>query len=157
MLAWVPKRKVLQGIVRVAVLRRTACLERLVWVLQIDEYRPPSWHHVSVQCTGSSRANWISELTTSVVAAWSTTAAHRDGIAQLFVGDDVMRAAGDTICDVHPADIRTARPRVEGFGLLGGQLEQLLHVEELDAVARALGADDQSVSNFLDLPPDHAL
>lgn len=118
------------SIVGVAVLRRAASLVRLVGVVQVDEDR----------ATG-----------TGVVTANAATTANSDGVAELLVGNDVVRTARDTVGDVHPADILLD---IEGLGVLGAQLEQLLHVEELDAVASTLRSDDQSVSDLLDLAPN---
>lgn len=118
------------SIVGVAILRRAASLEGLVGVLHVNEDGPTS---------------------TGVVAAGAATAAHGNSVAELLVGNNVVGAAGNTIGEVHPANIS---PDVEGLRVPRAQLEQLLHVEELDAVAGTFRSDDQSVSDLLDLAPD---
>jgi hypothetical protein len=88
---------------------------------------------------------------TSRVATSAATTANSNGVVELLVGNDVVRAARNAVGDVHPANVLLD---VEGLGVLGAELEQLLHVEELDAVANTLGSDDQSVSDLLDLAPN---
>jgi hypothetical protein len=88
---------------------------------------------------------------TSRVATSAATTANSNGVVELLVGNDVVRAARNAVGDVHPANVLLD---VEGLGVLGAKLEQLLHVEELDAVANTLGSDYQSVSDLLDLAPN---
>lgn len=118
------------SIVSVAILRRAASLEGLVGVFHVDEDGTTS---------------------TSVVAAGAAAAANGNSVAELLVGNNVVGAAGDTIGEVHPANIS---PDVEGLGVPWAQLEQLLHVEELDAVAGALRSDNQGIPDLLDLAPN---
>jgi hypothetical protein len=121
----------------VAILGGTSGLVWLVGIVHVDEDY--------ATCTG-------------VVAAGAATTSNCGRPALFFVGDDVMRAAGDAVSDVHPTNIfRNQWPCVESLGFLGGELEQLLHVEELDSVTDSLTADDQSVSDLLDLTPDDAV
>lgn len=114
----------------VAVLRGATSLVRLSRVIDVDENG----------ATG-----------TSGVATNAATTANSNGVIELLVGNDVVRAARNAVGDVHPANILLD---VEGLGVLGAELEQLLHVEELDTVANTLRSDDQSVSDLLDLAPD---
>jgi hypothetical protein len=65
-----------------------------------------------------------------------------------------VRAAGNAIGDVHPANVLLD---IEDLRVPGAQLEQLLHIEKLNAVASALRSDDESVSDLLDLAPDDAV
>jgi len=114
----------------VAILWGATSLVGLCGVINVDEDRATS--------TGS-------------VAASAATTANSNGVVKLLVGNDVVRTARDTVGDVHPANVLLD---VEGLGVLGAELEQLLHVEELDTVANTLRSDDQSVSDLLDLAPD---
>lgn len=118
------------GIVGVTILGSTASLVGLVRVVHVDEDGTTS---------------------TGVIAARATTTANSDGVAKLLVGNDVVRTARDTIGDVHPANVLLD---VEGLGVLRAQVEQLLHVEELDAVTCTLRSDDQGIADLLDLAPD---
>ena len=104
-----------------------------------------------VRVVGIFHVNENGATSAGVVAARATTTANSDGVSKLLVGNDIVRAARDTVGDVHPANILLD---IEGLGVLGAELEQLLHVEELDAVANTLGSDDQSVSDLLDLAPN---
>lgn len=114
----------------VAVLRGATGLVRLGRIIDVDENG----------ATG-----------TGGVATNAATTANSNGVVKLLVGNNVVRAARNTVGDVHPANVLL---HVEGLGVLGAELEQLLHVEELDAVANTLRSDDQSVSDLLDLAPN---
>ena len=85
------------------------------------------------------------------VATSAATTTNSNGVVELLVGNDVVRAARNAVGDVHPANVLLD---VEGLGVLWAELEQLLHVEELDTVTHALRSDDQSVSDLLDLAPN---
>jgi hypothetical protein len=89
-----------------------------------------------------------------VVAANAAATANSSSPATLLVSNDVVRATRNTIGDVHPANILL---NIEDLGVPGAQLEQLLHIEELNAMANALRSDDKSVSDLLDLAPDDAV
>jgi hypothetical protein len=89
-----------------------------------------------------------------VVAANAAATANSSSPATLLISNDVVRATRNTIGDVHPANILL---NIEDLGVPGAQLEQLLHIEELNAMASALRSDDKSVSDLLDLAPDDAV
>jgi hypothetical protein len=93
--------------------------------------------------------NWATSACGVATSAATTT--NSNSVVELLVGNNVVRAARNTVGNVHPANVLLD---VEGLGVLGAELEQLLHVEELDAVANTLGSDDQSVSDLLDLAPN---
>jgi hypothetical protein len=117
----------------IPILRSTASLVRVVGIVHVDEDGSPS------ACV----------VTTSAAAT-----ANRSGPATLLIGNDVVRATRNTIGDVHPANVLLD---IESLGVPGAQLEEFLHVEELDAVASTFRPHNQSVSDLLDLTPNDAI
>ena len=114
----------------VAILRRATSLVRLGGIIDVDE-------------NGTTG--------TGIITTSAATTTDSDGVVELLVGNNVVRTARNAVGDVHPANVLLD---VEGLRVLGAELEQLLHVEELDTVASTLRSDDQSVSDLLDLAPD---
>jgi hypothetical protein len=118
------------SVVSVAVLTVATRDVRLSGIVHVDEH-------------GSTGAG--------VVTAGATASTAGDGVVLLVVGDDCVCAALDTLVDVDKSSVGLD---VESVGLLGRKLENLLQVKDLDMVADTLGADDEAVTNNLDLTPD---
>lgn len=122
------------GIVDVAVLGRTALLVGLGDVVDVNED----------ETTGAG-----------VIAASTATATDGNSVALLLVGDNVVRAASNALAlsEVVEPSSEVLR-RVEGLGLLGVQLQELLEVEDLHSVVCTLGSDEEVVAKRLHLVPD---
>jgi hypothetical protein len=118
------------SVVSVAVLTVATRDVRLSGIVHVDEH-------------GSTGAG--------VVTAGATASTAGDGVVLLVVCDDCVCAALDTLVDVDKSSVGLD---VKSVGLLGGKLEDLLQVKDLDMVADTLGADDEAVTNNLDLTPD---
>jgi hypothetical protein len=95
------------SVVGVAVLGRTALKVWLGWVIHVDVH---------------------GTTTASVIATGTTTAAKGNSVVLLLVGADSVGASLDTLRNINPRNIGLD---VKGLGVLGRELEQLLHVEEL--------------------------
>jgi hypothetical protein len=88
---------------------------------------------------------------TGVVTTRTSTAAKSDGVVLLLVRADSVRASSDTLGEVDPGNVGLD---VEGLGVLGRELEKLLHVKKLNTVADTLRSDDESVLQDLHFAPD---
>jgi hypothetical protein len=95
------------SVVGVAVLGRTALKVWLGWVIHVDVH---------------------GTTTASVIATGTTTAAKGNSVVLLLVGADSVGASLDTLRNINPRNIGLD---VKGLGVLGRELKQLLHVEEL--------------------------
>ena len=104
-----------------------------------------------VRLSGVVHVDEHGSTSTGVVTAGATASTAGDGVVLLVVGNNGVGAALDTLVDVDESSVGLD---VESVGLLGGKLEQLLQVEDLDMVADTFGADDEAVTNNLDLTPD---
>lgn len=118
------------GIVSVAILGRATLDVRLSDVIGVD-------------VDGTTGAG--------IVAAGATTTAESSNVVLLLVGTDSVGASSNTLGEVDPRNVGL---NVEGLGLLGRELKQLLHVEELDTMADTLRANDESILEDLHLAPD---
>jgi len=136
----------------ISVLRGASGLEWLVGILHINEDRASATGVVAARA--STAANYRKGLERMRSVPKGSEHCTSNCIAQLLVCNNVMRATRDAVGDVHPANVLRSNRCIERLGVLGRQLEQLLHVEELDAVANSLRADDQSISDLFDLTPD---
>lgn len=118
------------SIVRVTILGR-ATLD--VWLGRV----------VSVNKDGTTSAG--------VITARAATAAKSNGVVLLLVGANGVGTALDTLLNVDPGNIGLD---IERLWALWRELQKLLHVEKLDAVAGALRSDDEGVLQDLHLAPD---
>jgi hypothetical protein len=118
------------SVVSVAVLGRATLNVRLGDIISVDE-------------DGST--------STGVVTTGTSTAAKSDSVVLLLVRTDSVRASGNTLGEVNPSNVGLD---VEGLRVLWRELEELLHVKELNTVADTLRSDDESVLQDLHLAPD---
>ena len=88
---------------------------------------------------------------TSIVTTHASTRTTGHCVTPFFVCNYGVRTALDTLIDVDKSNILLD---IESLRALGGKLEQLLQVEDLDMVTNTLGSDNEAVTNNLDLTPD---
>jgi hypothetical protein len=88
---------------------------------------------------------------TGVIATGSTTGAVSNCVSELFVGNNGVCSALDTLVDVDKGNVFLD---VESLGVLGRKLEDLLQVEDLDMVANTFRSNNEAVANHFDLTPD---
>ena len=86
-----------------------------------------------------------------VAAALGCTTAESDDVVLLLIRTDSVGGSDNTLSQVDPCNVLLD---VEGLGALGVEIEELLHVEELDTVTGTLGTNDKSVLEDLHLAPD---
>lgn len=106
---------------------------------------------LNVRLSGVFGVNEDGATSAGVVTARAATAAKSNGVVFLLVGANGVGTALDTLLNVDPGDIGLD---VESFRALRRELEELLHVEELDSVTDSFGSDDESVLEDLHLTPD---
>jgi hypothetical protein len=106
---------------------------------------------LNVRLSGVVHINEHGSTSAGVVTTGATASTAGDGVVLLVVGDDSVGTALDTLVDVDKSSILLD---IESVGLLGRELKQLLQVEDLDMVTDTFGADDEAVTNNLDLTPD---
>jgi hypothetical protein len=109
---------------------------------------------LNVRLGGVVHVDEHGSTSTGVVTTGTTASTAGNGIVLLFVGDDSVGAALDTLVDVDKGSVLLD---VESVRLLGRELEQLLQVKDLDVVTNTLGTNNEAVTNDLDLTPNNGV